>query len=163
MINKDMKVTFSLSMVLILTSLISFAQDSYAIKNVSVITMSKEEVLPDQTVLVEKGIIKTISPAAKTKLSKGIKVIDGKGKFLIPGLFDMHAHFFYEQGDHINTNETELKLICRRGRCRDRRVRQPPRARRPRRLAGNPPMLRCWCRDRRLDVPVEPVFPSDAL
>ena len=77
--------------------------------------MSNEEVLPDQTVLVEKGIIKNISPAAKIKLSKGVKVIDGKNKFLMPGLFDMHAHFFYEQGDHINTNETELKLMLSNG------------------------------------------------
>ena len=115
MITQDMTLTFSLIIVFILTSLISFAQDSYAIKNVSVITMTKEEVLPDQTVVVEKGIIKNISPSAKTKLSKGVKVIDGKGKFLIPGLFDMHAHFFYEQGDHINTNETELKLMLANG------------------------------------------------
>ena len=107
--------TFSLIIVVILASLNSFAQDSYAIKNVSVITMIKEEVLPDQTVVVEKGIIKNISPSAKTKLSKGVKVIDGRGKFLIPGLFDMHTHFFYEQGDHINTNETELKLMLANG------------------------------------------------
>jgi imidazolonepropionase-like amidohydrolase len=115
MIKQDMTHTFSLITVFIFGSLSSFAQDSYAIKNVSVITMSKEEVLQDQTVLVEKGIIKNISPAAKTKLSKDVKLIDGAGKFLIPGLFDMHAHFFYEQGDHINTNETELKLMLANG------------------------------------------------
>src|SRR5688572_24571411 len=107
--------TFPPIVVLILTSLFSFAQGSYAIKNVSVITMTKEEVLPDQTVVVEKGIIKNISPSAKTKLSKGAKVIDGTGKFLIPGLFDMHAHFFFEQGEHINTNEAELKLMLANG------------------------------------------------
>ena len=112
---QTMTCTFPLIIVFILTSLISFAQDSYAIKNVSVITMTKEEVLPDQTVVVEKGIIKNISPSAKTKLSKGVKVIDGTGKFLIPGLFDMHTHFFYEQGEHINTNETELKLMLANG------------------------------------------------
>jgi len=107
--------TFPLVIAFLLTSLISFAQDSYAIKNVSVITMTKEEVLPDHTVVVEKGIIKNILPSAKTKISKGVKVIDGTGKFLIPGLFDMHAHFFYEQGEHINTNETELKLMLANG------------------------------------------------
>ena len=83
---------FSLFIVFVLTALVSVGQDSYAIKNVSVITMSKEEVLPDQTVVVEKGIIKNISPAAKIKLSKGVKVIDGKGKFVTPGFWDMHVH-----------------------------------------------------------------------
>jgi imidazolonepropionase-like amidohydrolase len=106
---------FSLTFMCILASLISYAQDSYAIKNVSVITMTKEEVLADQTVVVETGVIKSISPSNKTKINKGVKVIDGMGKFLIPGLFDMHAHFFYEQGEHINTNETELKLILANG------------------------------------------------
>jgi imidazolonepropionase-like amidohydrolase len=93
----------------------SVAQDSYEIQNVSVITMVKEEVLEDHTVIVEKGIIKSILPSTKTKLSSGTTVIDGKGKFLIPGLFDMHTHFFYEQGDHINTNKTELKLMLANG------------------------------------------------
>jgi hypothetical protein len=115
MITPTMIRTFSLLIVFILASLNSFAQDSYAIKNVSVITMTKEEVLLDQTVLVENGIIKSISPSAQAKVSKGIKIIDGEGKFLIPGLFDMHTHFFYEQGKHINTNETELRLMLANG------------------------------------------------
>jgi imidazolonepropionase-like amidohydrolase len=91
------------------------APESYAIRNVSVITMEREETLPAQTVVVENGIIKSIAPAAKVKLPKGIKVIDGSGKFLMPGLFDMHTHFFYEQGDHVNTNDTELKLMLANG------------------------------------------------
>lgn len=107
--------TFSLFVVFIVAFSNLFAQNSYGITNVSVITMTKDELLPDQTVVIEKGIIKSISPSGKTKLSKGIKVIDGTGKFLIPGLFDMHAHFFYEQGEHINTNETELKLMLANG------------------------------------------------
>jgi imidazolonepropionase-like amidohydrolase len=115
MITRNMVRKFSLSIVFFVTSLNSFAQDSYAIKNASVITMTKEEVLPDQTVMVEKGIIKSISPSAETEISRGIEVIDGTGKFLIPGLFDMHAHFFYEQGEHFNTNETELKLMLANG------------------------------------------------
>jgi imidazolonepropionase-like amidohydrolase len=106
---------FTRILLLFFVSFNSFGQDSYAIKNVSVITMANEEVLADQTVTVEKGIIKGISPAKQTKIGKDVKVIDGKGKFLIPGLFDMHTHFFYEQGDHINTNETELKLMLANG------------------------------------------------
>ncbi|HZB12173.1 MAG TPA: amidohydrolase family protein, partial [Chryseolinea sp.] len=115
MITKCMGRTLSLILIFTLVSLISLSQDSYAIKNVSVITMTNEVVLSDQTVVVEEGIIKSISPAEKTKLSKGLKIIDARGKFLIPGLFDMHAHFFFEQGEHINTNETELKLMLGNG------------------------------------------------
>ena len=92
-----------------------FSQKSYAIKNVSVITMTSDKVLRDQTVVVENGIIKSISASNNENLNKGIVIIDGRGKFLMPGLFDMHTHFFYEQGDHINTNDTELKLMLANG------------------------------------------------
>lgn len=91
------------------------AQDSYAIKNVSLITMTSEQVLNNQTVLVEKGVITKISPTDKTKIGKNVKVVDGTGKYLMPGLFDMHVHFFQEQGEHINTNDTELKLMLVNG------------------------------------------------
>jgi imidazolonepropionase-like amidohydrolase len=111
----NMARTITIILAFIISSLDLFAQDTYAIKNVSIITMTSEEVLPDRTVIVDKGIIKSISPAATAKIAKGVKAIDGKGKFLMPGLFDMHTHFFYEQGEHVNTNEAELKLMLVNG------------------------------------------------
>ena len=86
---------------------------NYAIKNVTVIPMDRDVTLPGQTVLIENGIITTVAP--KAKIGKGFKEIDGTGKYLIPGLFDMHAHFFYEQGNHVNTCEQELKLMLANG------------------------------------------------
>lgn len=91
------------------------AQEKYAIKNVSVIPMNKETVLAGQTVLVENGEIKSIGTSAKTKIPAGYTVIDGEGKFLMPGLFDMHAHFFNEQGEHKNTTDLELKMMLANG------------------------------------------------
>jgi hypothetical protein len=90
-------------------------KSSDAVKNVTVIPMSKEVVLPDQTEIIENGIITAIGNAKNTRIDKGIKVIDGKGKYLMPGLFDMHVHFFYEQGEHTNTCETELKMMLANG------------------------------------------------
>lgn len=77
--------------------------------------MHKELSVPDQTVLIENGVIKTIADTKVTFIDRGITVIDGKGKYLMPGLFDMHAHFFYEQGEHTNTCETELKMMLANG------------------------------------------------
>ena len=87
----------------------------YAITNVTVIPMNKEISLPDQTLIIENGIIKKIGNSATTKIASGITIIDGKGKYLLPGLFDMHVHFFYEQGEHKNTCETELKTMLANG------------------------------------------------
>lgn len=103
--------------VVLLSSLNAQAQDDtrYAIKNVSVIPMNKDMVLPNQTVLIENGIIKNIGSSDKVKIGKNDRVVDGTGKYLMPGLFDMHTHFFYEQGEHVNTNDVELKLMLANG------------------------------------------------
>jgi imidazolonepropionase-like amidohydrolase len=48
---------------------------------------------PDQTVVVDKGIITAVGPSASTAVPKGAQVIDGKGEALVPGLWDSHQHF----------------------------------------------------------------------
>ena len=47
----------------------------------------------DQTVVVDKGVIVAVGPAASTAVPAGAQVIDGKGKTLVPGLWDCHMHF----------------------------------------------------------------------
>jgi hypothetical protein len=102
----------------LLTCLVSFyyiSAQSYAVTNVTVIPMDKERILPDQTVLIENGKIRQIGTSASIKIPSGATVINGTGKYLMPGLFDMHAHFFYEQGENVNTCEAELKLMLANG------------------------------------------------
>ena len=47
----------------------------------------------DSAVVIENGRIKAVGPRPKVKIPKDANVVDGKGKFLLPGLWDMHAHF----------------------------------------------------------------------
>jgi imidazolonepropionase-like amidohydrolase len=58
-----------------------------------------------QTVVVENGKIAAVGPVAKVKFPKASMVIDGKGKTLVPGLWDSHMHF----GDDY-TGPSELSL-----------------------------------------------------
>lgn len=60
--------------------------------HVAVVTMADANVLQDQTVVVRDGRIVSITPAGETPPQKGGKVIDGRGRFLAPGLADMHTH-----------------------------------------------------------------------
>lgn len=62
---------------------------SIAITHVSVIPMDRETVLADQTVITKGAVILSIGPSISTVVPKGSTVINGKGKFLIPGLIDM--------------------------------------------------------------------------
>jgi imidazolonepropionase-like amidohydrolase len=48
--------------------------------------------LTDQTVVVDKGVIAAVGPRASVTVPAGAQVIDGRGKTLIPGLWDCHMH-----------------------------------------------------------------------
>ena len=63
-----------------------------AFVNVTVIPMDRERRLPGQTVLVRGDRIVEIGPVARVKVPDGGVRVDGRGKFLIPGLAEMHAH-----------------------------------------------------------------------
>ncbi len=49
----------------------------------------------NKTVVVEKGKILKIIPSEQITLDRRNKIIDGRGKYLIPGLWDTHVHFAY--------------------------------------------------------------------
>ena len=105
-----------LSVILLCIAFASHSQNgSYAIKNVSVITMTSPTAVADQTVLIEKNKITRIGKASQVSIPSGFEVIDGTGKFLMPGLFDMHTHFFSDQGEPYDTYKDELKLMVVNG------------------------------------------------
>jgi len=66
--------------------------DTVVFRNVSVIPMTSLNVLANQTVVVKDGVIASVSSAKKAVVPKGATVIDGSGKFLLPGLADMHVN-----------------------------------------------------------------------
>jgi Amidohydrolase family len=63
-----------------------------AFVNVNVVPMDRDRVIENQTVIVRDGRILEIGPAAKVKLPDGAQRIDGAGKYLMPGLAEMHGH-----------------------------------------------------------------------
>jgi hypothetical protein len=65
---------------------------SHAFVDVAVIPMSGEPLLEHQTVLISGNRIRMIGSAARSRVPPGAVAIDGRGKFLIPGLGDAHVH-----------------------------------------------------------------------
>jgi imidazolonepropionase-like amidohydrolase len=63
-----------------------------AFVNVNVVPMDRERVLADQTVLVEGGRITALGPSGKVQVPAGAVRIDGRSKYLMPGLANMHYH-----------------------------------------------------------------------
>src|SRR5688572_29662960 len=63
-----------------------------AFVDVTVIPMDRERTIERQTVIVRDGRIEAIGPVALTQVPPGFTRIDGRGKFLMPGLAEMHGH-----------------------------------------------------------------------
>ena len=67
-------------------------QRPLAFVRVNVIPMIQDGVLRDQTVIVERDKITRIGPSASVRLPRNAQRIDGRGKYLMPGLVDFHVH-----------------------------------------------------------------------
>lgn len=88
-----MKKIIILSLLFVFNQII-FAQDKteFVIKDVNIITMKDSSVLYCKSVLIRNGRIAQIDDFAKIKKTGKAKIIDAKGKYLMPGLADMHVH-----------------------------------------------------------------------
>src|SRR4051812_2155145 len=65
----------------------------YAFVDVNVVPMDREVVLRHRTVFVAAGRIVRIEASRSFRVPRNVTVISGKGRFLLPGLADMHQHF----------------------------------------------------------------------
>jgi imidazolonepropionase-like amidohydrolase len=79
------------ALLLSLLATVPLLADTFVIRNVSVVTMTSPKVLEKQNVIVRDGVIESVSTRL-AKMPEGTKVIDGTGKFLMPGLAEMHGH-----------------------------------------------------------------------
>ena len=68
------------------------AAPTLAITGIAVVDAARGALLRDRTVLVEGSRIVRIGPTASTRVPAGARVLEGAGKFLLPGLWDMHSH-----------------------------------------------------------------------
>jgi len=77
------------------------------ITNTTVVDVENKKLLPNQYVMVQNGKITYIG--GKMTARKGTQVIDGSGKFLIPGLVDTHMHFFQSGGVFTRPDQIDLR------------------------------------------------------
>jgi hypothetical protein len=69
-------------------------QASTALTHVNIIDVTRGELSRDTTVVITGDRISAIGASSTTPLPTDAKVIDATGQFLIPGLWDMHVHWY---------------------------------------------------------------------
>jgi imidazolonepropionase-like amidohydrolase len=84
-----------------------------AFVDVSVVPMDQEQIIAGQTVIVKDGKIAEMGSSDKVKAPAGALRVDGRGKYLMPGLADLHVHLsFYDDERH---NAAMFKLYVANG------------------------------------------------
>jgi imidazolonepropionase-like amidohydrolase len=91
------------------------APNQLVLTHVTLIDATGRSPQTDQTVLIEKGRIVSIVPAASAKLPKNARVVDATGKTLIPGLWDMHVHLAGVNADPSWSKQVLLPLLLANG------------------------------------------------
>jgi imidazolonepropionase-like amidohydrolase len=67
---------------------------SLVLTHISVVDVSTGKTKPDLTVIISVGRIREIGSSTSARIPQGAQVVEARGKFLIPGLWDMHVHIF---------------------------------------------------------------------
>ncbi|USK37108.1 amidohydrolase family protein [Cytobacillus firmus] len=78
----------------------------FVISNVQLLYGEELDCKKGLALWIKDGLIKEMIP--ESKLPAGVKVIDGKGGFLAPGLIDLHIHMMWDGSlNPVQTSETE--------------------------------------------------------
>src|SRR5438270_657428 len=112
-----MKESFALLLIILLPTLLTaqvnraLPSSSLVFNHVTVIDMTGARPKPDMAVVIQGNRITAIGKSARTRFPKNARVIDATGKFLIPGLWDMHVHL----GDEDFDKSSYLRLFIANG------------------------------------------------
>ncbi len=88
---------------------------TWAITGATVITMRGDSVIRDATVLVRDGRIAAVGRRSDVRVPREARVVDGRGRYVIPGLADMHAHLYADEWVPDSVAPYELGVMVAHG------------------------------------------------
>jgi len=88
---------------------------SLVIDHVTVIDVANGSELADQSVIIEGNSISAVANSGSIEIQKDAQRVDARGKFLIPGLWDMHTHIAGINAKPVWAKQTLLPLLVANG------------------------------------------------
>src|SRR5215467_6414758 len=79
------------------------------IQGATVITGTGSPAIRNAAIVIEGGRIRDIGPRNEVKVPNNAQVIDGRGKWVIPGLIDAHVHFSQSAGLYTRPDVVDLR------------------------------------------------------
>jgi imidazolonepropionase-like amidohydrolase len=80
------------ALIVALSPMMALSQRPIAFTHVAVVDGTDSVARIDQTVIIRDTRVAAVGPSQSTPVARDARVVDGRGKFLIPGLWDMHVH-----------------------------------------------------------------------
>jgi imidazolonepropionase-like amidohydrolase len=99
----------------ILVCSLGAAPTPLVLTHVTLIDVTARAPQPDQTIVIDNGRIVSVGPSARAKWPKESRLVDARGKFLIPGLWDMHVHLAGVNADPAWSKQVLLPLLLANG------------------------------------------------
>ena len=93
----------------------ALAPGVFAITDVTVVPMTGDTTLRGATVVVRDGRITEVGATRNVKVPSGARRVDGRGKYLIPGLADMHTHLYADGDIPDSVGKYELGVMVANG------------------------------------------------
>jgi imidazolonepropionase-like amidohydrolase len=87
---------FSIAAAVAANSALRAQPPTLMLSHINVVEVQSGRVLPDVTITIAEGRIATID-SSMARVASGTQIVDGRGKYLIPGLWDMHVHWYDER------------------------------------------------------------------
>lgn len=87
-------------------------ESGVAFVGVALVDVDGDSIIPNMTVSVVDGRVVQVAPSERLLLGPGVERVDGSGRFLIPGLWDMHVHL---QGTAEDVRAVEFPLYLANG------------------------------------------------
>jgi imidazolonepropionase-like amidohydrolase len=104
----NVRLRVAIAVLLAGTSLASGA-DGIAVVGATVVEGTGAPPLRDAIVVVRGERIVDVGPRSRVALPKGLRIVDGRGRWLIPGLVDAHVHFFQSGGAYTRPDIIDLR------------------------------------------------------
>jgi imidazolonepropionase-like amidohydrolase len=106
-----LKVTLLLVFAMVVSAMFGVpnARPALVITHVNVIDVMRGDVQEDMTVVIRDKEITELGKSTGLSIPKNARVVDGRGKYLIPGLWDMHVHEIF--GEWVPRDENIAPLL----------------------------------------------------
>lgn len=84
------------------------------ISNIAVIPMDRDGLLRDRDIVIDEVRIVAVVPHGALEPQPGDRVIDGRGRYAVPGLWDMHVHVTVPYGDGTVSLDQMTEIVLPR-------------------------------------------------